>query len=90
MRAFQVCLFILFPIIPRPLSCSEKPGQFEFRPETVVFAANALQSEGAYFAQQFAAATGLPIKMELTAPAAPRHAIHLELADDCQHRGADG
>ena len=28
--------------------------------------------------------------IELTAPAAPRHAIHLELADDCQHLGAEG
>lgn len=90
MRAFQVCLIIMFPIIPRPLSCSEKPGQFEFRPETVVFAANALQSEGAYFAQQLAAATGLPVKMGATALAAPPHAIRLELADDCQHLGAEG
>ncbi len=80
----------MLPIIPRPSICSEKPGQFRFTPETVVFAANAIQSEGVYFAQQLTAATGLPIAMKLTASAVPSHAIRLELADDCQRFGAEG
>jgi len=88
--ALRVCLISMLPIIPRPLSCVEKPGHFELTPETAIFAATSLQSEGAYFAQQLSAATGLPITMELTAPVAPRHAIYLECADNCEHLGAEG
>ncbi|GAK52291.1 beta-hexosaminidase [Candidatus Moduliflexus flocculans] len=88
--ALRGCLIIMLPIIPRPLSCVEKRGQFELTPETAIFAASSLQAEGTYFAQQLSAATGLVITMKLTASAAPHHVIRLELTDDCQHLGTEG
>lgn len=88
--ALRMCLISMLPIIPRPLSCIEKPGEFELTSETAIFAAASLRSDGAYLAQQLTAVTGLPISLELTAPAAPRHTIHLELADNCQPLGAEG